>query len=107
MFARILEMKTKRGQARALCTVIEQKGLPIVAKYTGFVDGLCMISEETPDSVLAMSFWQNRKAAEKYRTESYAAVAGIYQPFLEGGIQVRAYDVPVALAYKARAAKAS
>jgi len=107
MFARILEMRTKRGQGRALCTVVEQKAMPIVAKYPGFVDGLCLISEEMPDSVLAMSFWQNREAAEKYRTESYHAVAEIYQPFLEGGIQVREYDVPVAMAYKARAAKAS
>jgi heme-degrading monooxygenase HmoA len=107
MFARILDMKTKRGQARALCTVIEQKGLPIVAKYTGFLDGMCLIPEEAPDSVLAMSFWENREAAEKYRTEGYRTVAEVYQPFLEGGIRVRSCDVPVAIGYKARAAKAS
>ena len=106
MFARILEMKTKRGQARALCTTIEQKGLPIVAKYPGFVDMLCLISEESPDSVLAMSFWQTKEAAEKYRVESYSTVAEIYQPFLEGGIHVRGYDVPFAMSYKGRAAKA-
>lgn len=106
MFARILEMKTKRGQARALCTTIEQKGLPIVSKYSGFVDLLCLISEESPDSVLAMSYWQSKEAAEKYRAESYATVAAIYQPFLEGGITVRGYEVPIALAYKGRAARA-
>jgi heme-degrading monooxygenase HmoA len=106
MFARILEMKTKRGQARALCTTVEKKALPIVSKYSGFVDLLCLISEESPDSVLAMSYWQSKEAAEKYRTESYAAVAAMYQPFLEGGITVRGYEVPVALAYKGRAAKA-
>ncbi len=106
MFARILEMKAKRGQARALCSVIEQKGLPIVSKFSGFVDLLCLISEESPDSVLAMSYWQTKEAAEKYRTESYAAVAAIYQPFLEGGITVRGYEVPVAIAYKGKAARA-
>jgi heme-degrading monooxygenase HmoA len=107
MYARILEMKTKRGQARALCNIVEQKGMPIVAKFPGFLDGLCLISEEAPESVLAMSFWQSREAAEKYRTESYAAIAELYQPFLEGGIHVRGYDVPVQGGFKARVAKAS
>jgi heme-degrading monooxygenase HmoA len=106
MFARILEMKAKRGQARALCSTIEKKGLPIVSKYSGFVDLICLISEQSPDSVLAMSYWQTKEAAEKYRTESYATVAAIYQPFLEGGITVRGYEVPIALAYKGRAARA-
>ncbi|HVB98084.1 MAG TPA: antibiotic biosynthesis monooxygenase [Candidatus Dormibacteraeota bacterium] len=107
MYARILEMKTKRGQARALCTAIEQKGLPIVGKHAGFLDGNCMISEESPDSVLAMSFWESRDAAEQFRIHGYPAVAEIYQPFLEGGIQVRGYNVTTALTNKARAAKAS
>jgi hypothetical protein len=108
MYARVLEMKTKRGQARALCTTIEQKGVPILAKYPGFVEEIHLISEEMPDSLLAISFWQNREAAEKYRIESYSTIAEIYQPFLAGGIQVRAYDVPFApSAFKARAAKAS
>lgn len=107
MYARVLEMKTKRGQARALCTTIEQRGLPILGKYPGFVEEIHLISEEMPDSMLAISFWQNREAAEKYRIESYSTIAEIYQPFLEGGIQVRGYDVPFAPAFKARAAKAS
>lgn len=106
MYARILEMKTKRGQARALCTTIEQKGVPIVSKYSGFVDTVCLISEESPDTVLAMSYWQSKEAAEKYRVEGYPTIAALYQPFLEGGITVRGYEVPVALAYKGRAAKA-
>lgn len=109
MFARILEMRTKKGQARALCTAIEQKGLPIVTQFAGFIDGNCLIAEEAPDSVVAMSFWQNREAAEKFRVEGYPKVAEIYQPFLEGGIRVRGYDVPVSLGHKAKgkAAKAS
>lgn len=107
MYARILEMKTKRGQARAFCTTIEQKGLPILAKYPGFVEEIHLISEEAPDSLLAMSFWESKEAAEKYRIESYATIAKIYEPFLDGGIHVRGYDVPTAPAFKPRAASAS
>ena len=104
MFARILEMKTKRGQARALCATIEQKGIPILSKFTGFLDAICLIAEEMPDTVLAMSFWENKEAAEKYRVEAYPNVAQMYQPFLENGIHVRNYEVPVAMRYKAKAA---
>lgn len=109
MFARILEMTAKKGQARALCAAIEEKALPIVGNSPGFVDGLCLISEEAPDSVLAMSYWESREAAEKFRIDSYPRVAALYQPFLEGGIRVRGYDVPFAVNYlrKGRAAKVS
>lgn len=107
MYARVLEMKTKRRQAHALCTTIEQKGVPVLAKYPGFLEEIHMISEEAPDSVLAMSFWNNKEAAEKYRLENYSTIADMYMPFLDGGIQVRSYDVPFAAAFKTRAAKAS
>jgi heme-degrading monooxygenase HmoA len=104
MFARVLEMMSKRGQGRALCTAIDQKGLPVVKKYAGFVDAVCLLSEETPDSVIAMSFWQTKEAAEKYRKEGYPAVAEAYMPFLEGGIKVRGFEVTSAMTYKAKAA---
>jgi heme-degrading monooxygenase HmoA len=109
MFARVLEMRTKRGQARALCAVVDQKALPVVEKYPGFAQGICLISEETPDSVMVISLWQNREAAEKFRIEDYPAVAEMYQPFIDGGIHVRGYDVPFMSAQKpkAQAAKAS
>jgi quinol monooxygenase YgiN len=107
MYARILEMKTKRGQARAFCKAIEEKGVPILRKYPGFVEELHLISEEKPDSMLAISLWQNKEAAERYRIESYSTIAEMYLPFLESGIQVRGYDVPFAPAFEARVAKAS
>jgi heme-degrading monooxygenase HmoA len=101
-------MKTKKGQARAFCNTIEQKGFPLVRKYRGFLDGFSLISEEDPDLVLGMSFWDTKEAAEKYRLEGYPTIAELYQPFLEGAIHVRGYDVPYAASsFKARAAKAS
>lgn len=104
MFARLLEMKTKRGQGRALCNAVEQKGLPIVKKYAGFVDAVCLFSEEAPNLVIAMSFWHTNKAAEKYHKEGYPAVAEAYMPFLEGGIKVRGFEVTSAMTYKVKAA---
>jgi quinol monooxygenase YgiN len=107
MFARLLEMKAKKGQAGELCNVIEAKGLPILKKYSGFLEVLALVPQETPDTVVAMSFWTDRESAEKYRTESYRTVAELYQPFLEGAIQVRGGDVPVGMASLAAKAKAA
>lgn len=106
MFARVLEIKTKRGQARALCTAIEKEVNPIVEKYSGFVEGTGLIPEESPDTVLAISFWQNKEAAEKYRTEGYPKVSAIFERFTEaGGIHFRKCDVAFVI-FKGRAAKA-
>lgn len=107
MFSRVLEIKTKRGQARALCAAAERGILPIIKKYPGLVDVMWMIPEESADSVLAISWWQSKEAAEKFRTEGYPAVAEIYQPFLEGGIQLRRYEVAVAMAHKVQVTKTS
>lgn len=106
MFARVVEMKTKRGQARALCTAIEKEVNPIIEKYPGFLQGTCLISEEPADTVLAISFWQTKEAGEKFRTEGYPKVSGIYERFTEaGGIHLRKCDVAFAI-FKSRAAKA-
>ncbi|HVB33267.1 MAG TPA: antibiotic biosynthesis monooxygenase [Patescibacteria group bacterium] len=106
MYARILEMKTKKGQARALCAAAEQKILPIVRRYPGLVDVMWMIPDESPDSVLAVSWWQTSEAADKFRTEGYSAVADIYRPFVEGEIRVRKCEITVAPSSQARVAKA-
>ena len=89
MFARILEMNAKKGQAHALCAAVEKRGMAACAKYAGFVDGLAFVAEDNPETVLAVSFWKNREAAEKFRIEGYPAVADAYRPFLEGEIHVR------------------
>lgn len=107
MFARILEMETKPGKAREVCSVIEEKGVPILKEFPGLLDVFCLIPEEVADSVIAMSFWDTREAAEKYSHEAFSRVAEIYGPFVQGLIQVRGCDVPVATDYRTKFAKAS
>ena len=107
MYARVLEMRTKHGQARALCAAAEREILPIVRKYPGFVDVMWMIPGDAPDSVLAISWWQSSEAADKFRNEGYGAVAEIYRPFVEGEIRVRKCEITVAPRSQARVAKAS
>jgi heme-degrading monooxygenase HmoA len=100
-------METKPGKARELCSVIEEKGVPILKGFPGLLDVFCLIPEEIADSVIAISFWETRETAEKYHHEAFRKVAEIYHPFLEGLIQVRGCDVPVSTGYRAKFAKAS
>ncbi len=100
MFARMLEMKTKPGKVQDLCTAIREKGLPILRKFPGFVDVLCLASDTMPDLVLAMSFWTTKKDADRYQAESYRTVADLYAPYLSGKIRVRTFEVKIATAHK-------
>lgn len=104
MFVRLLEMETKRGKARDLCALVHEKTFPILRKYPGFVNAVCLVPEGSIDMVVAMSLWETKEAAEKYRTESYAAIAKLYEPYLEGIIQVRRGKAAVANREKAKAA---
>lgn len=107
MFVRFLEMKAKKGQARALCTLIEEKGLPVVRKSPGFIDEAFLLPEESPDTVLIVSFWDSKESAENFRKEHYRTLADIYKQLLEGEIRVQLCAVPSGMASlaKAKAAK--
>lgn len=105
MYARILDMKTKFGQARTLCTAAQRDILPIVKKYPGFIDVMWMIPDDSPDQVIAVSWWQSSDAADKFRTEGYGAVEKIYRPFVEGEIRVRKCEVTVEPTGKAQEPK--
>ena len=108
MYARVLEMKTKRGQARGLSNAIEREVKPIVEKYHGFIEGFVLIPDEAPDTLMTISFWQDKAAAEKFRVDGYPKVAPIYERFTDGGIHVKNCDVTLVPSFtKARAAKAS
>lgn len=105
MYARVLEMKTKHGQARALCTAAEREILPMVKKFPGLVDVMWMIPGDAPDSVLAVSWWEKSEDADKFRNEGYAAVEKIYRRFVEGEVRVRKCEITVPPGQKARMAK--
>lgn len=103
MYARILEMKAKHGQARALCAAAEREILPMVKKFPDLVDVMWMIPEESPDSVIAVSWWKTSAAADKFRTEGYGPVDKIYHRFIEGDVRVRKCEITVVPSSQARA----
>jgi len=61
---------TKAGKARELCTTIDDKILPILKKQAGFVDETVLASDSEENRVLALSFWNAKEDAERYRRSS-------------------------------------
>jgi heme-degrading monooxygenase HmoA len=69
MYTRVVEITSKSGKARELCGMIDDKVLPILRKQAGFVDEIVMVSENEPNRILALSFWNTREDAQRYEHE--------------------------------------
>jgi len=52
MYTRVVEITSKSGKARELCSTIEEKVVPILKKQTGFVDETVLVSDGEPNRVL-------------------------------------------------------
>ena len=74
MFARVIDVKTKPGQAKELCHTIHEKVLSMLKAQPGFVDEVVLINDVEADHVMAVSFWKTRHDADKYAREHYAEV---------------------------------
>jgi heme-degrading monooxygenase HmoA len=106
MYARFLQMKTKFGQARTLCTAAQRDILPILNKFAGFVDVMWTIPDDSPDEVLAVSWWESSEAADRFNAEGYGEVEKIYRRYVEGEIRVRKCEVTVEPTGKAQETRA-
>ena len=107
MYTRVVEITSKPGKARELCSTIDDKVLPILRKQTGFVDETVMVSETEPNRVLALSLWNAREDAERYAREQFDTVQKIVQHLLETAPVVRTFDVHTSTAHKVSAKQAA
>ena len=60
MFTRVVEVQTKPGKGRELCSTLAEKALPILRNQPGFMDLLVMASNTQSDRVLAISLGGRR-----------------------------------------------
>jgi quinol monooxygenase YgiN len=89
MFARLLEMTVKPEKKAELFKKVREEVLPILRKYSGFMNVINMEVETEPEKIYLMSIWHDRLDAEKYEKESFAKVKAMYEPFLTMPILVR------------------
>jgi heme-degrading monooxygenase HmoA len=107
MFTRVVEVTTKPGKAKELSNTINDKVLPILKKQTGFVDETVLASDIDPDRVLAISFWNTKEDAERYRQEQYPAIHEMMRPHLDADPVVRTFNVDTSTTHKIAATKAA
>ena len=93
MFARSLEMTVKPEKKTELLKALREEVVPILRKYSGFLDVINMEIEAEPTKVYAISFWKDKLDAEKYAKESYPKVKAIEEPFLSVPAVVRLCNV--------------
>ncbi len=104
MFVRVVEVKTKPGKAREVCSTLHQKVLSTLEAQTGFVDEVVLVSDS--EGILALSFWNAREDAERYSRDDYAKVSDLIQHLVQSKPTVHAFDVETSTAHKIAKGKA-
>ncbi len=89
MFARLLEMTVKPEKKAELFKKIKEDVLPILRKYSGFMNVINMEVETEPTKVYLMSIWRDKVDAEKYEKESFAKVKMMYEPFMTAAMVIK------------------
>jgi heme-degrading monooxygenase HmoA len=107
MYTRVVELTAKPGKARELCTLIDNKILPILKKQAGFVDETVLASDTEADRVLALSFWNVKEDAERYNREQYPKIHETLSDLLETAPAIRTFDVHTSTTHRIAAGKAA
>lgn len=98
MVARVLEIAPIPDKMKELIGVLNQQVVPILKEQPGFVETLVFAPENTTDKIMSVTFWAEKRFAERYAREAYPMVEQIIGRFLSLPITVKRYTVESMLA---------
>ena len=107
MYSRAVEMTAQAGKMRELCTMINDKVLPILRKQAGFMDEAVLVSDTESNRILGLSFWKAKEDAERYHREQFAKITELVSPLLQNAPVVRTFDVDTSTIHRVVAGKAA
>ncbi len=107
MYTRVVELTTKPEKARELCAAIDDKVLPILKKQAGFVDETVLASDAEPNRVLALSFWNAKEDAERYRRQQFPKISEMLSHLLETDPVIRTFEVHTSTTHRVAAGTAA
>jgi quinol monooxygenase YgiN len=107
MFTRIVELSSESGKAKELANTIHEKVVPILKKQRGFVDETVLVSDTQPNRLLGLSFWNNKKDAERYHQEQYPKIHEMLKSLLETEPVIQTFDVHTSTTHRIVAGKAA
>lgn len=93
MFTRIVEVTAKSGKGAELVRAINEKTLPILKDQAGFVDEIVLVSKDSPDRLVTLSFWQTPEDAEKYNRETFPRINEIVAGVITNPPRVQTFEV--------------
>ncbi len=93
MFARIVEFIPKVEKKEELFKVVRNQVLPILNKQPGFLEILPFLPEAATEKAIIVTFWAEKRDAERYEREVYPTVAEIVKPYLITAITYKHYVV--------------
>ena len=93
MFARILEIAPRPDKKEELINALNQEIVPILKQQSGFLETLAFVPENKTDRIVSITFWTEKRFAEKYAKEAYPRVEQIMKSFLAVPIAVKTYTV--------------
>lgn len=105
MFVRVVEVKTKPGKAREVCSTLHEKVLSTLKAQAGFVDEIVLVSDQ--EGILALSFWNTKENAERYSSEDYTKVSDVIQHLVHSKPKVHAFDLETSTCHRIAKGKAA
>ena len=105
MFVRVVEVKTKPGKAREVCSTLHEKVLSTLKAQAGFVDEIVLVSDQ--EGILALSFWNTKEDAERYSHEDYSKISEVIQHLVHSKPKVHAFDLETSTCHKIAQGKAA
>ena len=83
MFTRFVECHVKPDKKDDFTNKLRNDVLPILQKQPGFVDLIGLVSENDPERIVSVSFWNSKQDAERYHREHYNRIAEMLKPSLK------------------------
>ncbi len=106
MYTRIVEVTLKPGKLEEARTLMNREIAPALKTQTGFVDGMGLVSDTDPNTLLSITFWHTKSEADRYNTTNFPKLIGMLEPMI-AKYTVHTYNVENSTVHKSAAGKAA
>jgi quinol monooxygenase YgiN len=107
MFSRIVECQVKPNKRDELKDRLRSEVLPLLQKQPGFVDLIGLVSENDPDKIVSISFWNNKQDAERHHRENYNRIVDLLKPYLGSEPRIENFNVDTSTSHRIAAGRAA
>jgi quinol monooxygenase YgiN len=80
MFTEVVELRAKPWKASDLCDAVSETIQPVLKKQRGFQGEITLVSDDDPNRILVLSFWNRREDAERFHREQFSQIAEMLRP---------------------------